>query len=276
MQDPDHLAFDPGQGLRPQEEDACPNQPGPASNRGCPLIDSDGDGLYDPGQGLDPAEEDKCPNEAGPAMTQGCPLIDSDGDGFWDEGQGAPAEEEDRCKDEPGPKATQGCPILDSDGDGLPDPGQGQSPEDQCPSEPETENDYQDEDGCPDEVPEEVKKFTGAIRGINFDVDKDTIKKNSTKTLNAAVKVLKDFSDVRIEISGHTDTDGSREHNLDLSKRRAEAVKKYLMGQGIDGSVIIEDAQVIFEVNLPPALSFVEPMVASAIRQQGQKLIAPK
>ncbi len=48
------------------------------------------------------------------------------------------------------------------------------------------------------------------------------------------------------------------------------------MGQGIDGSVIIEDAQVIFEVNLPPALSFVEPMVASAIRQQGQKLIAPK
>ena len=47
------------------------------------------------------------------------------------------------------------------------------------------------------------------------------------------------------------------------------------MGQGIDGCVIIEDTQVIFEVNLPPALSFVEPMVASAIRKQGQKLIAP-
>lgn len=47
------------------------------------------------------------------------------------------------------------------------------------------------------------------------------------------------------------------------------------MGQGIDGSVIIEETQVIFEVNLPPALSFVEPMVASAIRKQGQKLIAP-
>ena len=48
------------------------------------------------------------------------------------------------------------------------------------------------------------------------------------------------------------------------------------MGQGVDGCVIIEDTQVIFEVNLPPALSFVEPMVASAIRQQGQKLNAPK
>jgi len=46
------------------------------------------------------------------------------------------------------------------------------------------------------------------------------------------------------------------------------------MGQGIDGCVIIEENQVIFEVNLPPALSFVEPMVASAIRQHGQKLIA--
>ena len=48
------------------------------------------------------------------------------------------------------------------------------------------------------------------------------------------------------------------------------------MGQGVDGCVIIEDDQVVFEVNLPPALSFVEPMVASAIRKQGQKLIAPK
>ncbi len=46
------------------------------------------------------------------------------------------------------------------------------------------------------------------------------------------------------------------------------------MGQGIDGCVIIEENQVIFEVNLPPALSFVEPMVASAIRQHGQTLIA--
>jgi OOP family OmpA-OmpF porin len=111
-------------------------------------------------------------------------------------------------------------------------------PEDQCPTEPETDNDYQDEDGCPDEVPTEVAKFTGAIRGINFDVDEATIKKNSTKTLNAAVKVLTDFPDVRIEISGHTDTDGDRDHNLDLSRRRAEAVKKYLIDKGIDSSRI--------------------------------------
>ena len=48
------------------------------------------------------------------------------------------------------------------------------------------------------------------------------------------------------------------------------------MGQTVRTKVTIEETQVIFEVNLPLALSFVEPMVASAIRQQGQKLIAPK
>jgi hypothetical protein len=48
------------------------------------------------------------------------------------------------------------------------------------------------------------------------------------------------------------------------------------MGQGIDGCVIVEDNQVIFEVNLPPALSFVEPMVASAIRKEGTKMIEAK
>ena len=48
------------------------------------------------------------------------------------------------------------------------------------------------------------------------------------------------------------------------------------MGQGIDGRVLIEDAQVVFEVDLPPALSFVEPMIAGAIREKGQKLLAPK
>ncbi|MBX7500694.1 polyhydroxyalkanoic acid system family protein [Qipengyuania sp. YG27] len=58
------------------------------------------------------------------------------------------------------------------------------------------------------------------------------------------------------------------EDRMDLSVRA--------IGQGVDGCVLVEDGQVVFEVNLPPALSFVEPMVAGAIRQQGQKLIAKK
>lgn len=48
------------------------------------------------------------------------------------------------------------------------------------------------------------------------------------------------------------------------------------MGQGVDGRVIVEDTQVIFEVDLPAALSFVEPMVAKAIRSKGQQLLESK
>jgi len=47
------------------------------------------------------------------------------------------------------------------------------------------------------------------------------------------------------------------------------------MGQQVDGAVDIEESQVVFEVTLPAALSFIEPMVAGAIRKSGQKLLAP-
>lgn len=48
------------------------------------------------------------------------------------------------------------------------------------------------------------------------------------------------------------------------------------MGQGITGRVLIEDRQVVFEVQLPPALSFVEPMIAGAIEKQGTRLLEHK
>lgn len=48
------------------------------------------------------------------------------------------------------------------------------------------------------------------------------------------------------------------------------------MGQGIQGRVLIEEHQVVFEIDLPPALAFVEPMVAGAIRQQGTKMLEHK
>lgn len=48
------------------------------------------------------------------------------------------------------------------------------------------------------------------------------------------------------------------------------------MGQTIGGQVVIEEGQVVFVVDLPSALSFVEPMVSGAIRKQGVKLLAPR
>jgi len=45
------------------------------------------------------------------------------------------------------------------------------------------------------------------------------------------------------------------------------------MGQNLRGIVDIEESQLVFEIALPPALSFLEPMISGAIRQQGQKLL---
>ena len=172
-------------------------------------LDSDGDGFYD--------DEDACVNEPGIAP-DGCPEGDRDGDGFLDS--------KDACPDEPGVDP-DGCPIRDTDGDGFLDP------DDKCVDEPETKNNYQDSDGCPDEVPEEVKKFSGVIEGIYFDTNKTTIKPASKKILNKALEVLKQFEDVKLEISGHTDSRGSAELNQKLSEGRAEAVKDWLVENGI-------------------------------------------
>ncbi len=45
------------------------------------------------------------------------------------------------------------------------------------------------------------------------------------------------------------------------------------MGQSLRGTVDVEESQLVFEIALPPALSFLEPMISGAIRQQGQKLL---
>lgn len=48
------------------------------------------------------------------------------------------------------------------------------------------------------------------------------------------------------------------------------------MGQKVNGRVLIEEAQVVFEVDLPAMLSFVEPMISKAIRSEGQKMLESK
>ncbi len=83
------------------------------------------------------------------------------------------------------------------------------------------------------------KKFTESkivTHGINFDVDKATLKPESMGTLNMIVQVLKDNPDLKFEIDGYTDSTGQAAHNLSLSQQRSEAVKAQLVQMGIDGS----------------------------------------
>jgi len=72
----------------------------------------------------------------------------------------------------------------------------------------------------------ETGKFV--TNDILFDVNKATIKPGSFKILDNLGKVLQDNPDVSIKIIGYTDSDGSTEANLILSKKRAQAIKEYL------------------------------------------------
>lgn len=76
-----------------------------------------------------------------------------------------------------------------------------------------------------------------ALYGILFDTDKSTIKPESEKTLQQVIDYLNNNPKVNIIIVGHTDMVGRYDHNLKLSKERAEAVKEYLIKIGkIDSS----------------------------------------
>ena len=83
------------------------------------------------------------------------------------------------------------------------------------------------------------QKFTDAkivTHGINFDIDKATIRPESMGTLNMIVQVMKSNPDLKFEVDGHTDNTGTAAHNLTLSQQRADAVKTQLITMGIDAS----------------------------------------
>jgi OmpA-OmpF porin, OOP family len=68
-------------------------------------------------------------------------------------------------------------------------------------------------------------------RGILFDTDSDVIKPESAPVIKQIAQALEKNPSLKLLIEGHTDSVGDAKHNLDLSKRRAEAVKTVLVGQ---------------------------------------------
>jgi outer membrane protein OmpA-like peptidoglycan-associated protein len=72
--------------------------------------------------------------------------------------------------------------------------------------------------------------------GILFDVNKSSIKPESMGALNEISKLMKEHSDLKFEIDGHTDSDGNDDANMKLSESRAAAVKDQLVKMGIDES----------------------------------------
>lgn len=78
--------------------------------------------------------------------------------------------------------------------------------------------------------------------GIYFDVNKDVVKPESYGTLKEIASILNEVPDVKVKITGFTDTDGADAANLDLSKRRAASVKNELVKSfGVNGDRLVTD-----------------------------------
>jgi outer membrane protein OmpA-like peptidoglycan-associated protein len=89
--------------------------------------------------------------------------------------------------------------------------------------------------GAPDMRNKLLTEGKLVTHGIMFDVNSDKIKSESYGTLKEIAKVLTENADVKVKIMGHTDSDGADAANMDLSKRRAAAVKNALSKDfGID------------------------------------------
>ena len=74
---------------------------------------------------------------------------------------------------------------------------------------------------------------------VYFDHDKDSLKTEFYPYLNNMSRIVMSHTDLRIKIIGHTDSNGTDEYNIDLSARRAEVIKQYLIAQGVRADRIV-------------------------------------
>ncbi|MFO0645092.1 MAG: OmpA family protein [Polyangiales bacterium] len=236
-------------------DDQCPNDaagqhPDPA-RRGCAATDSDMDGVYDPddqcphdaaGDHPDPARagcalpdddhdgvfgaDDLCPTDAAGAHPNperaGCPDADGDHDGVFDHGDQCPAE---AAGIHPDP-ARAGCPAPDRDHDNVPDA------VDHCPDRPGAPSTNPTRNGCPGLLVLENGALR-ILRPVFFGNNSDVILPASFPLLNAIADALRSTPEItRLSVEGHTDDAGPDDRNLDLSRRRAASVVRWLTTTG--------------------------------------------
>jgi outer membrane protein OmpA-like peptidoglycan-associated protein len=211
--------------------------------------DRDGDGILD--------NVDQCPDDVEDRDQfedeNGCPDLDNDQDGVPDATDQCPAEAEDRdtFEDE------NGCPDPDNDQDSIPDA------TDECPNEAEDVDQFEDENGCPDldndqdTVPDATDECptapgapeaNGCPRAVRVEGDRIVILQriefanNSDRLLPPSMPILEEVRAVlaanpqiaHLRIEGHTDSNGRDDRNLDLSRRRAESVVRWLTEHQIE------------------------------------------
>lgn len=183
--------------------DACPDAFGLAAMNGCP--DTDGDGVAD--------KDDSCPEVAGLKELQGCP--DTDADGLTDA--------KDKCPTVKGPRDNAGCPWPDTDGDSVLDK------DDKCPTVKGTVAN----NGCPEVSEESMKQLGDYAKTILFNTGKSSFQKQTLPILKSIAAILVQYPTAKFSLEGHTDSTGNDVINQSLSENRANAVKNYLVENGI-------------------------------------------
>jgi outer membrane protein OmpA-like peptidoglycan-associated protein len=81
------------------------------------------------------------------------------------------------------------------------------------------------------------------FKPIFFDYDKAEIREEYKSYLKTMAQIVLSHSDLRIKVTGHTDGDGSDSYNLDLSKRRAQAILAFFLEQGLTAERVEIDFQ---------------------------------
>lgn len=115
--------------------------------------------------------------------------------------------------------------IIDTDKDGVIDA------VDKCPTVPGSPANY----GCPIEVTQEVIKImVAAMQNVQFETGRATLEPKSYGTLDQVAQVMREHSEYRLRMEGHTDNVGSNELNQALSQARANVCLQYLADKGIE------------------------------------------
>lgn len=131
----------------------------------------------------------------------------------------------DKCPEEKGPVENNGCPEKDEDKDGIPDR------LDKCPSLATLGP--AGKEGCPSAFRKDDEIVI--MDPVHFATDKDIILEDSKPGLDDVVQVIKNSPDIReVEIQGHTDVRAGDAYNFNLSQRRVENIRMYMIGKGIE------------------------------------------
>jgi outer membrane protein OmpA-like peptidoglycan-associated protein len=237
-------------------EDLCVELPAgarpDAARPGCPLLDRDADGV--------PDRDDLCPTSAAGATPDrsraGCPAGDSDGDRVLDGDDLCPTaavgphpdpsrrgcpdgdDDNDRVRNSIDQCRTQhhgmhsdparpGCPAPDRDNDNVPDA------TDACPTEPGQPHPDRARNGCAGMVRVEEGEIR-TLEPVFFETNGVRILPRSERLLQSMADALLGSPEIaRLGIHGHTDDVGEDGQNLELSRRRAEAVLQWLVRHNV-------------------------------------------